>query len=128
MWGCRLLSLFAGVSLASLFLVSCATEPEPEVDFMPVQLRWNALSEKAESSPYKDLCVIRVTAEISRAPAVLASKNPALEYVVSFDVGAEGLEFQGIQADLMQKETVEYLWNATCDTTGSVVVKFHNGQ
>lgn len=120
-----LLLFFAG---ALFFLVSCASQPEPEVEFKPVQLRWNALSESAENFPAKDACVIKVTAKLSQEQTIISSKNDNLEYVVSFDLGGPGLEFNGIQADLSMLDMPEYKWTATCDTVGNVVVKFHNGQ
>ncbi|MCQ2061757.1 MAG: hypothetical protein MJY99_00275 [Fibrobacter sp.] len=116
------------LAVSAFLLASCASAPEPEVEFRPVQLSWNALSEEAENFPAKDVCVIKVTASLSQESVVVASKNDNLEYVVSFDIGGPGLEFSGIQANLSMLDTPEYKWNATCDSTGNVVVKFHNGQ
>ena len=110
----------------SLLLASCAHK-EPEVDFKPIQLSWNALSDEAENHPEKDACVIAVTAKMMRERAVLDSKSDALDYLVNYDLKGGILEFEGFCGVSASRESPECRWTATCPNAENVVVKFHNG-
>lgn len=109
-----------------LLLASCAHK-EPEVDFKPIQLTWNALSEAAENHPEKDGCVIAVTAKVMREKVVLDSRSEVLDYLVNFDLKGEILEFEGFCGGSAGQGTPECRWTATCPGPENVVVKFHNG-
>lgn len=110
----------------SLLLASCAHK-EPEVDFKPIQLTWNALSDAAENHPEKDGCVIAVTAKVMREKAVLDSRSEVLDYLVNYDLKGEILEFEGFCGNPAGQGTPECRWTATCSGPENVVVKFHNG-
>lgn len=113
--------------VACAMLCSCASKPDPEVEFRPLQLSWNALSPEAEAHPSKDACVIKITAQLMRESVVLQSKKENLDYRVSYGISGENLEFKGILADDSLAGAPEYGWTSTCGSDEKVVVKFHNG-
>lgn len=113
-----------------LLLFSCAKK-EPEVDFKPIQIRWNlAEGEDETQMPRKDECVILLTARLMAEPAVQASTAGELSYEVTYSRSPENpeiLKFDGICRDLSIMDKPECRWEATCDADCKIVVNFHNG-
>ena len=113
-----------------LLLFSCAKK-EPEVDFKPIQIRWNLAQGEDESKmPRKDNCVILLTARLMAEPPVQASSAGELSYEVTYSRSAENpeiLKFDGICRDLSIMDKPECRWEATCDADCKIVVNFHNG-
>ena len=113
-----------------LLLFSCAKK-EPEVDFKPIQIRWNlAEGEDETQMPRKDECVILLTARLMAEPAVQASTAGELSYEVTYSRSPENpeiLKFGGICRDLSIMDKPECRWEATCDADCKIVVNFHNG-
>ena len=116
--------------IALLLLASCAKK-EPEVDFKPIQIRWNLAEGEDESKmPRKDNCVILLTARLMAEPPVQASSAGELSYEVTYSRSAENpeiLKFDGICRDLSIMDKPECRWEATCDADCKIVVNFHNG-
>ena len=116
--------------IALLLLASCAKK-EPEVDFKPIQIRWNLAQGEDESKmPRKDNCVILLTARLMAEPPVQASSAGELSYEVTYSRSAENpeiLKFDGICRDLSIMDKPECRWEATCDADCKIVVNFHNG-
>ena len=113
-----------------LLLFSCAKK-EPEVDFKPIQIRWNlAEGEDDSQMPHKDDCVILLTARLMAESPVQASTAGELSYEVTYGrnpKSSEIIEFEGICRDLSIMDKPECRWDATCDKDLKIVVKFHNG-
>ena len=113
-----------------LLLFSCAKK-EPEVDFKPIQIRWNLAQGEDESKmPRKDNCVILLTARLMAEPPVQASSAGELSYEVTYSRSTENpeiLKFDGICRDLSIMDKPECRWEATCDADCKIVVNFHNG-
>lgn len=113
-----------------LLLFSCAKK-EPEIDFKPIQIRWNlAEGEDETQMPRKDECVILLTARLMAEPAVQASTASELSYEVTYSRSPENpeiLKFDGICRDLSIMDKPECRWEATCDADCKIVVNFHNG-
>ena len=113
-----------------LLLFSCAKK-EPEVDFKPIQIRWNLAQGEDESKmPRKDNCVILLTARLMAEPPVQASSAGELSYEVTYSRSAENpeiLKFDGICRNLSMMDKPECRWEATCDADCKIVVNFHNG-
>ena len=113
-----------------LLLFSCAKK-EPEIDFKPIQIRWNlAEGEDETQMPRKDECVILLTARLMAEPAVQASTAGELSYEVTYSRSPENpeiLKFDGICRDLSIMDKPECRWEATCDADCKIVVNFHNG-
>ena len=113
-----------------LLLFSCAKK-EPEVDFKPIQIRWNlAEGEDDSQMPHKDDCVILLTARLMAESPVQASTAGELSYEVTYrrsPKSSEIIEFEGICRDLSIMDKPECRWDATCDKDLKIVVKFHNG-
>lgn len=113
-----------------LLLFSCAKK-EPEIDFKPIQIRWNlAEGEDETQMPRKDECVILLTARLMAEPAVQASTAGELSYEVTYSRSPENpeiLKFDGICRNLSIMDKPECRWEATCDADCKIVVNFHNG-
>ena len=113
-----------------LLLFSCAKK-EPEVNFKPIQIRWNLAQGEDESKmPRKDNCVILLTARLMAEPPVQASSAGELSYEVTYSRSAENpeiLKFDGICRNLSIMDKPECRWEATCDADCKIVVNFHNG-
>ena len=113
-----------------LLLFSCAKK-EPEIDFKPIQIRWNlAEGEDETQMPRKDECVILLTARLMAEPAVQASTAGELSYEVTYSRSPENpkiLKFDGICRDLSIMDKPECRGEATCDADCKIVVNFHNG-
>ena len=114
----------------ALILFGCAKK-EPEVDFKPIQIRWNlAEGEDDSQMPHKDDCVILLTARLMAESPVQASTAGELSYEVTYGrspKSSETIEFEGICRDLSIMDKPECRWDATCDKDLKIVVKFHNG-
>ena len=114
----------------ALILFGCAKK-EPEVDFKPIQIRWNqAEGEDDSQMPHKDDCVILLTARLMAESPVQASTAGELSYEVTYGrspKSSEIIEFEGICRDLSIMDKPECRWDATCDKDLKIVVKFHNG-
>ena len=122
---------FLLVLFAIFFLFASCAKKEPEVDFKPIQIRWNLAQGEDESKmPRKDNCVILLTARLMAEPPVQASSAGELSYEVTISRSTnnpETLEFRGICADLSIVDNPECRWSATCDASLKIVVKFDNG-
>ncbi|SHL13838.1 hypothetical protein SAMN05720487_10896 [Fibrobacter sp. UWT2] len=122
---------FLLVLFAIFFLFASCAKKEPEVDFKPIQIRWNLAQGEDESKmPRKDNCVILLTARLMAEPPVQASSAGELSYEVTYSRSAENpeiLKFDGICRDLSIMDKPECRWEATCDADCKIVVNFHNG-
>ena len=122
---------FLLVLFAIFFLFASCAKKEPEVDFKPIQIRWNLAQGEDESKmPRKDNCVILLTARLMAEPPVQASSAGELSYEVTYSRSAENpeiLKFDGICRNLSMMDKPECRWEATCDADCKIVVNFHNG-
>ena len=122
---------FLLVLFAIFFLFASCAKKEPEVDFKPIQIRWNLAQGEDESKmPRKDNCVILLTARLMAEPPVQASTAGSLSYEVTYGQSPKNpeiLKFDGICRDLSIMDKPECRWEATCDADCKIVVNFHNG-
>lgn len=114
------------LAVSVLWLVSCTKHPEVE-DFKQIQLHWNAIDDAAESSKFKDKCVIEITSKVMSDPVVLKSKLVEISYEVFYQLDEKGgLVFEGRCGDTRFSDLLECSWQSTCSGGSASVVKFHN--
>lgn len=114
------------LAVSVLWLVSCSKHPEVD-DFKQIQLHWNAVDEAAESSEFKDKCVIEITSKVMSDPVVLKSKLVEISYEVFYQLDEKGaLVFDGRCGDTRFSDLLECSWQSTCSGGSASVVKFHN--
>ena len=114
------------LAVSVLWLVSCSKHPEVD-DFKQIQLHWNAVDEAAESSEFKDKCVIEITSKVMSDPVVLKSKLVEISYEVFYQLDEKGaLVFEGRCGDTRFSDLLECSWQSTCSGGSASVVKFHN--
>ena len=114
------------LAVSVLWLVSCSKHPEVD-DFKQIQLHWNAVDEAAESSEFKDKCVIEITSKVMGDPVVLKSKLVEISYEVFYQLDEKGaLVFEGRCGDTRFSDLLECSWQSTCSGGSASVVKFHN--
>ena len=114
------------LAVSVLWLVSCSKHPEVD-DFKQIQLHWNAIDDAAESSEFKDKCVIEITSKIMSDPVVLKSKLVEISYEVFYQLDEKGaLVFEGRCGDTRFSDLLECSWQSTCSGGSASVVKFHN--
>lgn len=114
------------LAVSVLWLVSCTKHPEVD-DFKQIQLHWNAIDDAAESSEFKDKCVIEITSKIMSDPVVLKSKLVEISYEVFYQLDEKGgLVFEGRCGDTRFSDLLECSWQSTCSGGSASVVKFHN--
>ena len=114
------------LAVSVLWLVSCSKHPEVD-DFKQIQLHWNAIDDAAESSEFKDKCVIEITSKVMSDPVVLASKLVEISYEVFYQLDEKGaLVFEGRCGDTRFSDLLECSWQSTCSGGSASVVKFHN--
>ena len=114
------------LAVSVLWLVSCSKHPEVD-GFKQIQLHWNAIDEAAESSEFKDKCVIEITSKVMSDPVVLKSKLVEISYEVFYQLDEKGgLVFEGRCGDTRFSDLLECSWQSTCSGGSASVVKFHN--
>lgn len=114
------------LAVSVLWLVSCSKHPEVD-DFKQIQLHWNAIDDAAESSEFKDKCVIEITSKVMSDPVVLKSKLVEISYEVFYQLDEKGaLVFEGRCGDTRFSDLLECSWQSTCSGGSASVVKFHN--
>ena len=114
------------LAVSVLWLVSCSKHPEVD-DFKQIQLHWNAIDDAAESSEFKDKCVIEITSKVMSDPVVLKSKLVEISYEVFYQLDEKGgLVFEGRCGDTRFSDLLECSWLSTCSGGSASVVKFHN--
>lgn len=114
------------LAVSVLWLVSCTKHPEVD-DFKQIQLHWNAIDDAAESSEFKDKCVIEITSKVMSDPVVLKSKLVEISYEVFYQLDEKGgLVFEGRCGDTRFSDLLECSWRSTCSGGSASVVKFHN--
>lgn len=114
------------LAVSVLWLVSCSKHPEVD-GFKQIQLHWNAVDEAAESSEFKDKCVIEITSKVMSDPVVLKSKLVEISYEVFYQLDEKGaLVFEGRCGDTRFSDLLECSWQSTCSGGSASVVKFHN--
>lgn len=114
------------LAVSVLWLVSCSKHPEVD-DFKQIQLHWNAVDDAAESSEFKDKCVIEITSKVMSDPVVLKSKLVEISYEVFYQLDEKGgLVFEGRCGDTRFSDLLECSWQSTCSGGSASVVKFHN--
>jgi hypothetical protein len=114
------------LAVSVLWLVSCTKHPEVD-DFKQIQLHWNAIDDAAESSKFKDKCVIEITSKVMSDPVVLKSKLVEISYEVFYQLDEKGgLVFEGRCGDTRFSDLLECSWQSTCSGGSASVVKFHN--
>lgn len=114
------------LAVSVLWLVSCTKHPEVD-DFKQIQLHWNAIDDAAESSEFKDKCVIEITSKVMSDPVVLKSKLVEISYEVFYQLDEKGgLVFEGRCGDTRFSDLLECSWQSTCSGGSASVVKFHN--
>lgn len=114
------------LAVSVLWLVSCSKHPEVD-DFKQIQLHWNAIDDAAESSEFKDKCVIEITSKVMSDPVVLKSKLVEISYEVFYQLDEKGaLVFDGRCGDTRFSDLLECSWQSTCSGGSASVVKFHN--
>jgi uncharacterized protein YcfL len=114
------------LAVSVLWLVSCSKHPEVD-DFKQIQLHWNAVDDAAESSEFKDKCVIEITSKVMSDPVVLKSKLVEISYEVFYQLDEKGaLVFDGRCGDTRFRDFPECTWWATCSGGSAPVVIFDN--
>lgn len=114
------------LAVSVLWLVSCSKHPEVD-GFKQIQLHWNAIDDAAESSKFKDKCVIEITSKVMSDPVVLKSKLVEISYEVFYQLDEKGgLVFEGRCGDTRFSDLLECSWQSTCSGGSASVVKFHN--
>ena len=114
------------LAVSVLWLVSCSKHPEVD-GFKQIQLHWNAIDDAAESSEFKDKCVIEITSKVMSDPVVLKSKLVEISYEVFYQLDEKGaLVFEGRCGDTRFSDLLECSWQSTCSGGSASVVKFHN--
>ncbi|MDY6330376.1 MAG: hypothetical protein SPL52_02635 [Fibrobacter sp.] len=114
------------LAVSVLWLVSCTKHPEVD-DFKQIQLHWNAIDDAAESSKFKDKCVIEITSKVMSDSVVLKSKLVEISYEVFYQLDEKGgLVFEGRCGDTRFSDLLECSWQSTCSGGSASVVKFHN--
>ena len=114
------------LAVSVLWLVSCTKHPEVD-DFKQIQLHWNAIDDAAESSMFKDKCVIEITSKVMSDSVVLKSKLVEISYEVFYQLDEKGgLVFEGRCGDTRFSDLLECSWQSTCSGGSASVVKFHN--
>ena len=114
------------LAVSVLWLASCTKHPEVD-DFKQIQLHWNAIDEAAESSEFKDKCVIEITSKVMSDPVVLKSKLVEISYEVFYQLDETGaLVFEGRCGDTRFSDLLECSWQSTCSGGSASVVKFNN--
>ena len=114
------------LAVSVLWLVSCFKHPEVD-GFKQIQLHWNAIDDAAESSEFKDKCVIEITSKVMSDPVVLKSKLVEISYEVFYQLDEKGgLVFEGRCGDTRFSDLLECSWQSTCSGGSASVVKFHN--
>ena len=114
------------LAVSVLWLVSCTKHPEVD-DFKQIQLHWNAIDDAAESSKFKDKCVIEITSKVMSDSVVLKSKLVEISYEVFYQLDEKGaLVFDGRCGDTRFSDLLECSWQSTCSGGSASVVKFHN--
>lgn len=114
------------LAVSVLWLVSCSKHPEVD-DFKQIQLHWNAIDDAAESSKFKDKCVIEITSKVMSDSVVLKSKLVEISYEVFYQLDEKGgLVFEGRCGDTRFSDLLECSWQSTCSGGSASVVKFHN--
>ena len=114
------------LAVSVLWLVSCSKHPEVD-GFKQIQLHWNAIDDAAESSEFKDKCVIEITSKVMGDPVVLKSKLVEISYEVFYQLDEKGgLVFEGRCGDTRFSDLLECSWQSTCSGGSASVVKFHN--
>ena len=114
------------LAVSVLWLVSCSKHPEVD-GFKQIQLHWNAIDDAAESSKFKDKCVIEITSKVMGDPVVLKSKLVEISYEVFYQLDEKGaLVFEGRCGDTRFSDLLECSWQSTCSGGSASVVKFHN--
>ena len=114
------------LAVSVLWLVSCSKHPEVD-GFKQIQLHWNAIDDAAESSEFKDKCVIEITSKVMSNPMVLKSKLVEISYEVIYLLDENGaLAFDGRCGDTRFRDFPECTWQATCSGGSAPVVKFDN--
>ena len=114
------------LAVSVVWLVSCSKHPEVD-GFKQIQLHWNAIDDAAESSEFKDKCVIEITSKVMSNPMVLKSKLVEISYEVIYLLDENGaLAFDGRCGDTRFRDFPECTWQATCSGGSAPVVKFDN--
>jgi len=114
------------LAVSVLWFVSCTKHPEVD-DFKQIQLHWNAIDDAAESSKFKDKCVIEITSKVMSDSVVLKSKLVEISYEVFYQLDEKGgLVFEGRCGDTRFSDLLECSWQSTCSGGSASVVKFHN--